>query len=305
MRKHILAAALAVAASLATIATPAAAFLAAATPATAVTPHGVPARQGGVSTLSVNPAYYYAGGQETPAATKTTLGFNVYVADPAVQAGDHSLAEFTVQAGTSYRQAIIEFGWVDDTSHSGHPYLFASRWVNNAWGGSYVGVGDGWFDASGNCVNLGVDLTAVPVCGSSPQTYTNDVGGGRALSVQYDSGTACNGGAGWWYYYKGSGIGCYPTSIWSSASPSYSFAAGQFFQAFGEVYDDDTTVNPCTDMGTATHGSTKALPAAYFGSGSYNGAVTNMSWTVQTNASWYTIGGVSGRTAYFGGPGAC
>jgi hypothetical protein len=118
--------------------------------------------------------------------------------------------------------------------------------------------------------------------------------------------TACNGGAGWWLQYNGSAVGCFPTTLWSGATPSYSFTAGQFFQAFGEVYS--ATGTSCTDMGTGLFGSGKVNPGtAFFGSGDYpnDPAVTNFPWSTVTNASEYDTGSLSGRSAYIGGGGPC
>jgi hypothetical protein len=256
--------------------------------------HAIPTKKntGGVSTFSVNPAYDYAGGQDTRTGGKTALAGNIAVCSPpTVDSGDHSLMEATVQAGTSNRQAILELGCVKQCPTCS-VQLFASRWVNNVWGGSYIGSGDGWVDYGPNATDLGA---IVP---SSSKNY----------QWIYDSPTGR-----WWAYYDGQALGYYPPTLWTGASPSFTFDKGTFFQVFGEVYDDDTTVGPCTDMGNgvlATGSGTRANVTAWkYAVGDY---VTMGTWGTITNSSWYNTlpvnvasQGGTGANAYIGGSGAC
>jgi hypothetical protein len=251
---------------------------------------------------SVNPTYYYAGGQDTPAAAKTTFAGNMYIANPpTVDTNDQSLMEMVVQASGAgyspqYRQGIVGAGW---RKYNGSVTLFAERFRNNAWGGSFVGSGDGWVDNGGNPVNLGSTLAT-----------------GVSKSFQWVYGGNCSGGnAGWFLYYDTVWVGCYPVTIWSTGtSPTFTFSSGQFFQVYGEVYDDDTTVNPCTDMGTgilATGSGTRAnVTALRYATGDWANMGT---WNVVTNSSWYNTlpvnvasQGGTGANAFLGGPaGAC
>jgi hypothetical protein len=304
VRRKIFAAAFAVVASLGLVA---AGVPADARPGRAMH-HNVPALRSGPSTLSVNPTYDYAGGQTTPAAGKTAFAGNISIYNPPQRdANDHTLMEYSVQGGTAgngYTDAIIEIGWAKDGVHaSGDPFLFVSRWVHGVWAGSYTGSGDGWVDVTPavHTDDPGVSLLSV-------------VGTGKSFQWIYSSTVACGSSTGGWFaYYNGAGIGCYPLTIWSSASPSFNFNQVQFAQAFGEVYDDDTTTGPCTDMGTGVLATGAGTRANFTNLRYATGDYANMgSWGVVTNSSWYNTLGVNvvsqggtGANAYIGGPGAC
>lgn len=266
---------------------------------------------------SVNPAYYYAGGQDTPASAKVAFYADTLIADPAVDTGDRSLMEMTVQNSgvgytPQYRQAIIGLGWLKNSG--GVPTLFAERFRNNVFGGTFTGAGDGWVDYAPNCVDLGTPLNAVPVtwtsCTPGGITSTrNDVGTTKNFQWIYDSTAPAK----WWGYYNSQAIGYYPVSIWSTGTaPTYTFADGKFFQLYGEVYDDDTTASPCTDMGTGIFPSDTSGPArGRWVNGKYSantGDYFSSTWSVATNPSWYTAAptgaGVT-RHGYIGGSGSC
>lgn len=264
----------------------------------------VPPRRSGITTFTFNPARYYAGGQNTPAASKVAFAGNMYIANPTtVDAGDQSLMEMTVQASGAgyspqYGQAIIGIGW---RKYAGTVSLFAERFRNGVWGGVFDGSTDGWVDyaGAGAAPNLGSTLTT---------------GVSKNFQWIYDSNNSCKGDPGWWGYYDGGAIGCYPLTIWSTGSaPTYTFSGGQFMQAYGEVYDDDTSASPCTDMGTgilATGSGTRAnFTALKYAVGDW----ANMgSWSVVTNSSWANTlpvnvasQGGTGANAFIGGPLAC
>lgn len=266
--------------------------------------HTVPSRKGGITAFTFNPTRYYAGGQNTPAASKVAFAGNMYIANPpTVDTGDQSLMEMTVQASGAgyspqYGQAIIGIGW---RKYNGTVSLFAERFRNGVWGGVFDGSTDGWVDYSG--------AGAAPNLGSTLTT-----GVSKNFQWIYDTNNSCNGGPGWWGYFDGGPIGCYPLTIWSTGtSPTYTFSGGQFMQTYGEVYDDDTTVASCTDMGTgilATGSGTRANATALkYAVGDW----ANMgSWTVVTNSSYantlpvnVTSQGGTGANAFIGGPLAC
>lgn len=264
-------------------------------PAIKMSRHAVPRKGQTSAKLLSGLTYYYAGGAQSPAATKTAFAANMYQANPPqIDSGpDHSLMEMTVQAGTGSTQAILELGWVKQCSGCS-VQLFASQWVNNVWGGSYVGSGDGWVDYAPNATNLGAVVTT---------------GVSKNFQWIYDSTAPAK----WWAYYDGTALGYYPLSLWSSASPSYNFTSGSFMQLFGEVADADGIGSPCTDMGTgilATGSGTRANATALkYAVGDY----ANMgSWSAVTNASWYNTlpvnlssQGGTGANAFLGGPGSC
>jgi hypothetical protein len=253
---------------------------------------------------SVNPTRYYAGGQDTPAVAKTAFAGNMYIANPpTVDTNDQSLMEMTVQASGAgyspqYRQAVLGIGW---RKYNGNVTLFAERFRNNVWGGSFVGSGDGWVDYSG--VNAAPDLGTTLTTGVS-----------KNFQWIYDSANSCNGGPGWWGYYDLKAIGCYPLTVWSTGTaPTYTFNGGQFFQAYIEVYDDDTTVNPCTDGGTGVLATGSGTRGNFTGLKYAVSDWANMgTWNVVTNSSWYNTlpvnvasNGGTGANAFVGGPGAC
>jgi hypothetical protein len=260
----------------------------------------VPGKKGSFGTFTFNPTRYYAGGQDTPAVSKTAFAGNMTVYDPpTVDTGDQSLMEMTVQASGAgyspqYGQAIIGIGW---RKYNGSLTLFAERFRNGVWGGSFVGSGDGWVDYSGT--GAGLDL------GST----LSGTGAGKSFQWIYDSAS----GGRWWGYYDGKALGYYPLSIWSTGtSPTYTFNGLQFGQAYVEVYDDDTSVSPCTDAGNGVlatgSGSRANFTSLRYATGDY----ANMgSWPVVTNSSWYNTLPVNvvshggGADAYVGGPGAC
>lgn len=255
--------------------------------------HAVPRQSSGAKLLS-GLTYDYAGGFQTPAATKTAFAGNMYNANPpTIDSGDHSLIEMTVQAGTGNTQAILEIGTVKQCSGCS-VQLFASRWVNNTWGGSYVGSGDGWVDYAPNATNLGAIVST---------------GVSKNFQWIYDSTAPAK----WWGYYDGTAVGYYPLSLWSSASPSYNFTSGSFFQLFTEVADSDGIGSPCTDAGTgvlATGSGTRSNATALkYAVGDW---ANFGSWTGVTNASWYNTlpvnlssQGGTGANAFLGGPGGC
>lgn len=242
--------------------------------------------------------YYYAGGQQEPAAGKTAISANIYVADPAVDSGDHSIMQLSVHGGFSadnFTKAIVETGWTDFNNTG--PKYFVSRWVNGTWGGSYTGSGDGWIDAT-------------------PSVHTDDPGvalttGSKNFQLIY-AASGCNGGAGWFTYLNGAGTGCYPLTLWSAAPTSYTFDSIKMAQAFAEVNDSTGSV-PCTDAGTgilATGSGTRAnFTAVKYGVSDYANFGT---WNVVTNSSYYNTlpvnlssQGGTGANAFVGGPGAC
>jgi hypothetical protein len=268
-----------------------------------------PARKGSFSALSVNPQYWYAGGQQDiSTAPQAAIAANAYVANPpTVDTNDHSLMEITAQTGSSpaFREGVVEIGWVKGNPFTdGLVHLFVGRWINGVFGGSYTGSGDGWIDAT-------------------PKVHTDDPGvslpTGAGKNFQWIYGGSCSGGQpGWFGYYNGAGIGCYPGQLWSGASPSVSFTASKFAQGFGEVYDDNTgspagSVPPCTDMGTGILATGSGTRGNFTGVKYTATTFANFgTWNIITDSSKYNTlpvnvasQGGTGANSFVDGPGAC
>lgn len=236
-----------------------------------------------LAALTGGPYYFYAA--RSQAATTTGAYANVYIGKPYLNSNEyHSVSEISVEKTVGGTKQIVEVGWNVDTTVNGdsNPHLFVYHWVNGA-GTCYNGCG--FVDYAPNATNAGATLTQ---------------GSAKSFGIQYDATTPTGGG--WWVSYNGNWVGYFPSSLWTSATPSVTtYTNSDYVQFFGEVASSVTT--PCSDMGTGTAGSTGALPAAYFGSITYlNGPAYALN-TTTTNSSWYSVGLAGTRTFYQGGAG--
>jgi len=264
--------------------------------------HGVPLKVGSPSTMAAGTGFHYVYAQETPAAVQGYFQSNMWVSSPTLPAGaapSHTLAELSMQYGNTapggYRDNIVEVGWArepmafpDDKAR-----LFASAWWLNSgvstWCGSYQG-GCGYVDNPTNCVDLGVDLTLVPVTWTSCTpggilTTRNDLNAVKKFVIQYQA-TGCGASAGIWVYYATDWVGCFPTTGGASRLSS-SMTGGQFFQAFGEVHKNSS--GQCIGMGNDLFPVTSTTATAYFNTlshsatgGPANGNFTSVSATDPT-----------------------
>jgi hypothetical protein len=220
--------------------------------------HRIPGAKGGVSALALSSGYHYAGAQETPASGQGYFHSNMYVSQPTCSgAGNHSLAELTMQAGStsgSYTDNIIEWGYVCEPNAFGDTKvrLFASCWVNGVWQASYVG-GCGYVDNGSNAVNLGADLTAT---GLNHLTLT------KKFAIQYNTVACGSDSDGMWIWYDTNWVGCFPLPGGANRLAS-TFTAGQFFQAFDETYKV-ASPGACLGMGNDLFPTTTTTPTAYF-----------------------------------------
>ena len=250
------------------------------------------------------PGYYYAGAYQVLTGTDTTkgIGGNMWVANPYVQgnSNEHSLMEIAVADASGH---AAEIGWVKDSS-AAYPRLFASVWTGSGtWAGCYF-EGCGWVDATpgSSADDLGRDLSSV-----ASATFPGNV---KSFSIQYSTAVACGASSGgWWFYYAGAGVGCYPDSVFTG-----SFTSANQGNAFGEVYYTGATV-PCTDGGNGkdSSGTLGASGPAYFGSLSWVSpspstlAIDLTGTTVTVSAAYnvtlYTDVNGRHRTLGVGGPG--
>src|SRR3954470_12463409 len=246
--------------------------------------HGVPSKPGQVSTLALPSGYHYAGTNETPAASQAYFHSNMLISQPTCSgAGNHSLAELTVQYGSTtgaYRDNILEFGWaceVNAFTGSNTPHLLASCFRNNVGAGSYTG-GCGYVDSGSFATNLGADLGPLGL---------NYIGLTKKFAIQYNA-IPCGAASGGWWIWMDNWVGCFPTDSAAGHFDS-AFTAGQFFQAFGETYKASSP-GTCLGMGNDLFPTTTTTPTAYFNtlshvtSGSANG---NFNTAIQTDPTIY------------------
>jgi len=212
--------------------------------------------------------------------------------------GEHTLMEIAVADASGH---AVEIGWTKDQSSGSVPKLFASAWSSSGtWLGCYF-EGCGWVDATPGTSSddLGRDLSTV-----ASAAFPGNV---KSFSIQYSTATSCGASSGgWWFYYDGAGVGCYPDSVFTG-----SFTTATVGQAFGEVYYNGSTV-PCTDGGNgkASSGALGASGPAYIGSLSWvstspAGLVPNFTTSTPTASAAYNVTavGTTGRTFGIGGAG--
>lgn len=271
----------------------------------------------GASPAQAAVTYYYAGvRQDLPAAKEasaTGLYANIAAYAPSTEAGvaNHSLGQLSVQ-NDGGKWGVAEAGWYVDNGGT-VPHLFVSQHVNNVWGGSYTGTGDGFIKCSTSTTattfNCGASMPVLSVGAALTSGSTYKIGiehvpngtspGGWWVWASVGTGSACSGAQCW--------VGYYPDSLWSSI-PSPTFDRVRFAQAFGEV--SDAVAPNCSDMGNGTLATSTA--GAAMGTLQYTGLPTtdvDFGTTVITNAAQYnavTLGTAGNiRNFRYGGPGAC
>jgi hypothetical protein len=235
-------------------------------------------------------SYRYAGGRQVFSAAPfpTAVYGNVAIKKPySEQPGNyHTLAEIAVQDQITSTNQVVEVGFnVDPTVNGGslEPHIFVFHWVN---GVPTCYNGCNWVDYGPNTVDAGDNI------GVGGLNWT---GTAKQMGIQYFNGD-------WWVSVGGGWIGYFPGTEWSAASPPATFVNAGAAQLFGETVND-IPGNDCSDMGSGTHGTAGAPPAAYFGSVAYlTGPAVSMT-TFATHPTMYSAQSASARTFYYGGPG--
>jgi hypothetical protein len=259
--------------------------------------------------LCTSTCYYYNTMYQNVASNQQAAIYaNVSEHQPSVSqysgSYDHSLAELAVIRGTGSGRQIVEVGWAVEPgvftgSNWYKTHFFVYHWIN--------GVGQGY---GTNFVRY-TGTNASPIGPGDLITITSPATA-HSYGLQYNSASP-TGGA-WWVSYDGKWVGYFPSTLWTSASPTATFVQGQYMQAFGEVASLDNAT--CSNMGNTVAGSGgSGAGAAYIGSVSYASTTTpSMIPLVQFNGvnqsltnSQYSMSWPNnpGRTAFYGGPGAC
>jgi hypothetical protein len=268
-------------------------------------PKGIPGNgsSGGVSTLATGgPWFHYGKGSQAPGAGAFGLNVRLNMANPYLDTARdyHSLAEAEVEKTIGGQRNIVEVGWTKDPSvcagKTNTLCLFVFWWKNGV-AQCYNGCG---FVNYASRVNTVGD--AVPAA---------DIGTGQFVYITYFSGN-------WWVQYKGSWLGYYPGTLWSTANTYGPAVAGftdtDLVQAFAEVATGQQSAGvpdkPCTDMMNGEQGSLAAAPAVQIASAAIDGIpLANVNLTVSTATTsgtlspYYTVNKASGRTFYVGGYG--
>jgi hypothetical protein len=250
--------------------------------------------------------YTYVGGRQMLNSTTTATGSsgNLLVANPYCPNTDHCLTEMSVQDAA--QQNTIEIGWNRDFALYGDTktHLFVYYWIGGV-GQGYNALGSAWVDNPSNATNAGADLSSV-VSATFPANVKQFIIVHQATQCGPTAGVN-----GWWLWYDGSAIGCYPDTTWAAGVMDTSTI--KVFQWFGEEYSS-TTTTPCGDLGNGKGGTSYVAPLdatdpAYIGSTSITNTspatTTNLS-LFATDATKYNATRVSspGTTTFtYGGPG--
>jgi hypothetical protein len=250
-------------------------------------PPVVASKSGGFTTAGVA-SYRYAGGRQVFSSSPypSAVYANVAIKKPFSEnpGNYHTLAEIAVQDQIGSTNQVVEVGWnVDRTVNGGsdEPHIFVFHWVD---GVPTCYNGCNWVDYGPNPVNAGANI------GAGGQAWT---GTAKQMGIQYFNGD-------WWISVANNWIGFFPGSEWTGATPPLTQVGAT--QLFGETVND-IPGNDCSDMGSGTHGSTGAVPAAYFGSTAFLTGPAVAITTFATHPSLYTAASASARTFYYGGPG--
>jgi hypothetical protein len=255
--------------------------------------------------------YYYAGFDQDLSPAQASVVTEVKGSMPAYSivttAGTHALAEFAITTDNGAtpvaaptRAGVVEVGY--ENTNGGGVKVFVSRFVNSVWGGSYVGVGDGF---------VACTKTSPYSCGTPANLSPGDAltsGASYIWTVTYSSGS-------WWLAVQPSAgcpagktcfLGRYPGTLWSAASPPVAFTRPDYVRAFGEVYNTAPTASVCTNMGDGNYGT--ATTGAVVGSVTYTGLPTSdvqLTASTVSDPTMYSAASLSGRTFRYGGPGSC
>lgn len=256
----------------------------------------------GQARLLAGPYYHYNIGEDDTNSNATVpsgVAGNFTVEACSVDTADgafHSLAQIAVREITSGTQ-YVELGWACNPAVFGdnNPHLFASKWENSAWCGSWTG--------SGSCGGAFVDVAGGVNIGDS---LASAVGTAKAFKVQYFSNA-------WWVAYNNVNIGYFPKT--GSGWPA-SFDQARLVQVFGEVaVNQDPITTDCTNMGSGVMGAGNPTPAGasigsvtYFDASSAGLPTTDVNLNVYENSTYgagWNPAALSTRTFRYGGPGAC
>jgi hypothetical protein len=275
-------------------------------------------------TTCTGACYEYAGldQPDTTAATYTGVSWFQWISQPyicrtsnscAQAQSSHTLAEMSINnepAGTSSTPNTVELGWNVDPGLYGDlkVHLFTFAWVDGQ-GLCYNGCG--YVDNTANAVNAGSDISA---------DVTSLPGGALiAMTMQHDSSCGGSGTAGWCITYKGSVVGWWPDTVWTSptctgCTPT-SFPSIGYLNSFGEVATSATRAETCTDMGegilSSSTSATRASSITLLGATNAWANVNNVGnvGAVDPTPDKYTTTGLTtgGATtingARYGGPG--
>lgn len=256
-------------------------------PTTTPPPHRGPRNGDGSPGLTAEPVQYFYGGAFQAATSDGAVGtFTAYpglLADPA---GSHSLVELAVESADS--KQIVEIGLTIDQGLNGNsrlPGLFVYHWV----------------DGAPTCYNACGFVRVLTDPAFNTPFVANSI---HRLAIQHRDGA-------WWLYdsYKltplgnsrGGWLGYFPDDLWGGRYTK----AGEI-QWFGEV--SATTSTPCTDMGNGQFPSDTS--ASIQGMGLLGGPAVNY-FLNRPKPSLYdaNFGPLGGPTPVdsvrYGGPGAC
>ncbi|HZJ55168.1 MAG TPA: neprosin family prolyl endopeptidase, partial [Myxococcaceae bacterium] len=215
----------------------------------------------------------WAGLGERRAITAAAARLDVF--RPEVGAGEHSLAEIAVRAGSELRD-VMEIGWTVSPRQrlDGRPILFVQRWVNGV-----LRDGAGGFRSWSSSDAPGMDL--------SPWI-------GRSIHVGWllweDR---------WWAWFEGGWLGFYGPEQWESP-PRVAGAV----QWFGEVF---FTRTPSVPMGNGRHasdtGAARFTALCSMGPGEQRCSPPRGGWPRVTDAARYGLVFEEPDRFRYGGPG--
>lgn len=234
--------------------------------------------------------YRYAGGQQAGTWDGAKANTEV-VSVGTLDSGDHSLIELSVQRDAAGSMVdAVEIGFQKGEAGCGSQCLFIYSWENGV-GQGYNG-GNGYTDINDACGAGGTNVLA-----GQAETAGTSV----SLGILYGGSPV-----GWYFYRANCGFGYIAASNW--AGTTFTSATSTFNQAFWEVYDNDGSAAPCSNMGNGGLASPMvgAVLGSYLLGSAPSGSVNLVPFTQDIiSTSYYDIEALSLRTMRGGGPGSC